>query len=124
MPTDHTRRVVLVVEDDELLRSDIVSEFSWQGWRVLDTASGEHALALAQKNRVDAVLTDIQLDGLVSGWDVAEAVRGVWPQVAVIYTSGNAPDTSRLVQGGVFLDKPCDPAQVVDTSHRLCATGP
>ena len=97
MCADHERPVVLVVEDDPLIRSDIVSEFNWQGWHVLDTPSGEQALALAEENDIDVVVTDIQLGGLLSGWDVAEEVRSVHPDVPVIYTSGNAPDRTRLV---------------------------
>ena len=121
MCADHERPVVLVVEDDPLIRSDIVSEFNWQGWQVLDTSTGEEALALAEENDIDVIVTDIQLGGLLSGWDVAEEMRSVHPDVPVIYTSGSAPDRTRLVCGALFFDKPLNPEQVVDTSHRLRA---
>ena len=49
------RPVVLVVEDDALVRSDIVSEFCWQGWQVLDTSTGEDALALTADHHIEAV---------------------------------------------------------------------
>jgi CheY-like chemotaxis protein len=119
MGADHERPVVLVVEDDALIRSDMVSEFNWRGWQVLETPSGEEALALAGNNNIDVIVTDIQLGGLLSGWDVAEEMRSLDPDVPVIYTSGNAPNYQRLVCGALFFDKPCDPEKVVDTSHRL-----
>jgi CheY-like chemotaxis protein len=119
MRADHERPIVLVVEDDPLIRSDMVSEFNWRGWHVLDTPTGEEALALAGDNDIDVIVTDIQLGGLLSGWDVAEEMRNVDPDVPVIYTSGNAPNYRRLVCGALFFGKPCDPVKVVDTSHRL-----
>jgi DNA-binding response OmpR family regulator len=115
------RLIALIVEDDVLIRADIVSEFDWQGWKVLDTGDGEQALTIAKENRVDLVITDIQLGGPVNGWDVGEAVRNKWPDAVVVYTSGNAPDRSRLVPKGQFFDKPVDPAQVVIACQKLCA---
>ena len=56
--------IVLVVEDDALIRCDVVSELSAQGWDVLDAPSGDAALALAKDNRVDVLVTDIQLGEL------------------------------------------------------------
>jgi CheY-like chemotaxis protein len=68
MWADAQPRVVLVVEDDWLLRSGIVIEFQSAGWLVLDTASGEEAVNLAFDTPVDAVFTDIQLAGPIDGW--------------------------------------------------------
>ena len=113
------RPIALIVEDDVLLRTDIVSEFDGQGWTVLDTGDGEQALAIAKENRIDVVITDIELGGMVNGWDVGEAVRAKWPDAVVVYTSGNAPDRSRLVPKGLFFDKPVDPAQVIVACQQL-----
>ncbi len=62
-------RVALVVEDDYVVRSDILAQFQAQGWSVLDAATGEAALALLTDHRIDVVFTDIQLPGAISGWD-------------------------------------------------------
>ncbi len=121
MRARHRRPIVLIVEDDVLIRTDIVSEFDWQGWKVLDAGDGAQALAIAKENRVDVVITDIQLGGPVNGWDVGEAVRERWPDAVVVYTSGNAPDRSRLVPNGLFFGKPVDPAQFVVACQQLCA---
>jgi hypothetical protein len=56
----------------------------------------------------------------MSGWDVAEGVRDLHPDVAVVYASGKPPVRSRLVQGGVFVEKPFDLDRVVDPGQRLC----
>ena len=62
-----TTRVALVIEDEWLLRATIVSELKERGWIVVETATGEDALALLAGREVDVVLTDIQLAGTMNG---------------------------------------------------------
>jgi CheY-like chemotaxis protein len=116
-----TPRVALVIEDEWLLRAAIVSELKESGWTVVETATGEDALALLAGCEFDLVLTDIQLAGPMNGWDVAHAVRNVKPDVPVIYASAYAPDPLRRVEGSLFFDKPYDPAEIVEACHRLTA---
>ena len=103
MLAGQTPFVVLVVEDEWLVRSEISSEFNAQGLQVLEAASGEAALELFDMSQIDILFTDIQLEGELSGWDVAEALRASKPDLAVIYTSGNSADRSRQVLAGYFL---------------------
>jgi CheY-like chemotaxis protein len=111
--------VALVVEDDQLLRYVIASALRHDGWIVLETGSGEGALAyLDAGERIDLVFTDVQLASIVNGWDVAEAFRMFSPAVPIIYASGNAADRSRQVVGSRFFDKPYDMAAVVRTCRR------
>jgi CheY-like chemotaxis protein len=114
-----TARVVLVIEDEWLLRAAIVSEFKERGWIVVETATGEDALALLAGREVDVVLADIQLAGPMNGWEVAHAARSAKPDFPVIYASANASDPLRRVAGSLFFDKPYDPAEIVDACHRL-----
>jgi DNA-binding response OmpR family regulator len=121
MRADNGRRVVLVVEDDPLIRSDIVSELDWQGWQVIDTGRAEAALEVINTGQIDVLVTDIDLGRSLSGWDLGEAVRRASPAVVVVYVSANDPDATRVVAGGVFLPKPFDVIHVVETCHRLCS---
>ena len=116
-----TTRVVLVIEDEWLLRAAIVSELKERGWIVVETATGEDALALLAGREVDVVLTDIQLAGPMNGWEVAHAVRTAKPGLPVIYASANASDPLRRVAGSLFFGKPYDPAEIVEACHRLTA---
>lgn len=52
--------------------------------------------------RIDVVFTDIQLAGILTGWDVAEQFRAANPDLPIIYASGNAVDRSRRVQCSLF----------------------
>ena len=88
---------------------------------MVDTATGEDALALLAGGEVDVVLTDIQLAGPMNGWDVAHAARSAKPDLPVIYASANASDPLRRVEGSLFFGKPYDPADVVAACHLLTA---
>ena len=106
MLAGRTPFVVLVVEDEWLVRNEISSEFNAQGLQVLEAASGEAALELFNMSPIDILFTDIQLEGELSGWDIAEALRASKPDLAVIYTSGNSADRSRQVHADYSLISP------------------
>ena len=106
--------VVLVVEDDWLVRDFIVSHLRGAGWRTLETDSAEQAIAMLNaRQQIDILVTDIQLRGELTGWDVAEAFRAAQPTMPVIYASGNTPDASRRVPESLFFRKPYDPAAIL-----------
>ena len=83
--------VVLVIEDEFLVRCDVADCLRDAGYVVVETASGEEAIALCNSNTsIDIVFTDINLVGPASGWDVAECFRIERPDVPVLYTSGKS----------------------------------
>ena len=111
--------VVLVVEDDALTRMDLAGAFEESGWAVLEAASAEAALALCDCGaHVDALVTDIDLGGGASGWDVARAFwqRDVLP---VIYVSASTDMPHRRVLQSRFMTKPCRPSALIDECAHL-----
>jgi CheY-like chemotaxis protein len=112
--------VVLIVEDEALVREIIASGLRDAGWQVLEASSGESAILLLKSGQeIDVIFTDIQLAGALSGWDVAEQGRVSQAAMPVIYTSGNSVDRSRRVQNSLFFDKPYDALAVIDACHRF-----
>jgi DNA-binding response OmpR family regulator len=105
--------VILLVEDECIIRTALAGELVAAGWTVLEVSTGEAAMALFRDEPIDALVTDIHLAGYLSGWEVAEGTRAVRPEVPVIYMSGKAVEKSRMVPGGVFLSKHCSPADVL-----------
>jgi CheY-like chemotaxis protein len=98
----------VVVEDEWLVRIELADVLTDAGWRVLEAATGEAALEFLQENkRIDLLVTDIRLPGMVNGWDIAERYHEVYSGIVVVYCSGNPPDEARQVKGSVFLSKPC-----------------
>jgi Response regulator receiver domain len=68
---------------------DIAAQFRQEGWQVLEAETGAEALELLQEGQsIDILVTDITLADSITGWDVAEALRHLHPQVPVIYASG------------------------------------
>jgi CheY-like chemotaxis protein len=108
----------LIVEDEWLLRLEMIEELARAGWRLTEAATGEEAMALIEGG-IDFLVTDIRLPGRINGWDVAEAGRRRDPQLPVIYVSANPIDPGRRVEGSLFLGKPVDMLQLLHGCDRL-----
>jgi two-component system, response regulator PdtaR len=112
--------VVLVVEDESLLRFDITSTLRDAGYVVVETASGEEAIAFCSSGMpIDIVFTDINLAGSATGWDVGEYFKTNCPDVPVLYTSGMSIDRRRCAPGSEFVPKPYDCSDVLNACQRL-----
>lgn len=86
------------------------------GWTVLCVGSGEEALVLLNPAPpIDLVFTDINLAGLVTGWDVGDAAQRTG-DVPVIYTSGIAVAPAR--EQWRFLSKPYARAALVEACNN------
>lgn len=120
MSLNGASRVILVVEDEWLVREVIVQALRDAGWQAIEASTAEDAIALMRtRNHIDVVFTDIQLAGQLCGWDVAEQFRAVRENVPVVYASGNSADRTRRVAGSLFFDKPYRPEDVVEACARL-----
>ena len=110
--------VVLVVEDEFLVRDMIVYELTPAGFKVLEAASAEDALGLLPRHdRIDLLFTDIRLPGK-NGWQLAEDVRGRYSDVPIIYATGYS-DRSLPLSHSRFLQKPYKPSQVLQAAADL-----
>lgn len=117
---DVTEVVVLVVEDELVVRSNIADCLRDAGYTVVETDSGEGAITLCNSNMaIDLVFTDINLVGSASGWDVANYFRAYRPDVGVIYASGKTADPRRCVSGSVFVPKPYKSSDILEVCEQL-----
>jgi PAS domain S-box-containing protein len=108
-----TRRAatILVVDDEPGIRKLSVMLLGQLGYRVLEAASGDDALRVAEKHSgsIDLLFVDILMPGM-NGRELAEKIQARRPEVRVLYTSGYMDDT--LARAGVlshetaFLEKP------------------
>jgi two-component system OmpR family response regulator len=116
-------RVALVVEDDWFVREDIASQFRQEGWMVIEAATGSKALdVLRELGGIDVLVTDIRLADEMTGWDVAEAVRMMYPEVPVIYASGAPNDQGREVPDSISLSKPMSVHDLLLACSKLLLT--
>jgi len=115
--------VVLVVEDEPLLRLNAVDMISAAGFDVVDAGSADEAIAILEaRNDIRVVFTDIQIPGSMDGLKLARAVRGRWPPIQIIATSGHVAVTlDDLPDGGRFLPKPYTSRQITTALRELIA---
>jgi DNA-binding response OmpR family regulator len=118
--------LVLIVEDEYLLQSDLERALIEGGFAVEGVYSGEEALARFMnggKNYV-ALVTDVNLQGDLNGWDVARRIREKEASFPVIYMTAYAEDwASQGVPNSVLIPKPYAPAQLVTALSNLLNIG-
>ena len=120
---------VLVVEDDQLIQAIAEEALSDGGFEAVVTTSGEEAIKLLQENQSHyrALVTDINLSGKLTGWDVARVAREIDPTMPIVYMTGTHGEdwASKGVPNSVLLTKPFAPAQLVTAiSNLLNEAGP
>jgi CheY-like chemotaxis protein len=102
--------VVLVVEDEPLVRQTVSSSLRRLGYYVLEARDGHEALSIwdAQRSTIDLVLTDMVMPGGISGTQLVERMRETSPSLSAIVMSGYSLQLSSdaLPAGISFLAKP------------------
>jgi DNA-binding NtrC family response regulator len=102
--------MVLVIEDEPLVRELIEEALNDVGYRAIGIGSGGEAMLLLDHppEGIDALICDIRLGGGISGWVVARHARTMMPDVGVIYISGDGglDWEAEAVPGSCFVRKP------------------
>ncbi|HBH32737.1 MAG TPA: ATP-dependent protease, partial [Desulfofustis sp.] len=125
---------ILVVDDEEIARENIVHALSKQNNRVIAATNGQEALALLAENEVQLIITDLKMDKL-DGMQLLGEVKHAYPEVEIILVTGYATvDTAvDAFKGGAtnYLPKPLNldtlrrtVAEVKERHHQVRMTGP
>jgi two-component system, NtrC family, sensor kinase len=117
---------ILLVDDEPnnllVLRGFLDDE---ERWVIHEAATGEQALAIAEKTPLDVVVSDHRMPGM-SGVDLLEKLRRLRPDVAGIVLTGYA-DMNALeaainrANAFRFLRKPWEPADILEAIDQACA---
>jgi signal transduction histidine kinase/CheY-like chemotaxis protein len=116
--------LILLVEDDDLVRTAALRALHKRGHRVLEAVDGEAALsALArEKDPVDLVITDLVMPRL-GGRELGERLRAMGNEAAILYMSGYTGDAvtqrSMLDEGAEFLEKPFTPDKLLQRVDEI-----
>jgi DNA-binding NtrC family response regulator len=110
---------VLIVDDEEEFASTLAERLALRELKVTVSYSGEDALAMLRKHKVDVVLLDVMMPG-IGGLDTLKAILAADADAAVIMLSGHA-DINTAVQGinqgaYYYLVKPVNIDELV---HRI-----
>jgi len=121
--------LVLVVEDEEQVRTVAARALAEAGYRVLLAENGERALEMVRQNgnRPVLALVDVVMPGL-GGSELAEELARVVPETRVLFTSGYTDGEilrrGLLEPGAAFLAKPFSPEALVRAVHASIAPAP
>ena len=117
---------VLIVEDDALIQLEVEAALHDGGYSTDTESSGEAAIRQLETNTdIRALITDINLVGERTGWDVARRAREIFSDIPVVYvTSASAEDwTSQGVPKSILIQKPFAPAQITTAISHLLNAG-
>ncbi|WP_342154357.1 response regulator [Methylorubrum sp. SB2] len=111
---------ILIVEDEALLRFDMIEFFEDRGWRVYEAERAEQAIALLDRHQnIRVVLTDVQMPGSMDGLKLAHYVRERFPPTLLFVVSGHAPlSANALPARATFIPKPFDLHHVLRQIER------
>lgn len=101
--------MVLVVEDEPLVRMTAADELEEAGFQVLEATNADEALKVleARSDEVQVLFTDVHMPGSMDGMALAEQVSQRWPHVLLLISSGYArPHSDEIPDHGHFVPKP------------------
>jgi PAS domain S-box-containing protein len=82
-------KTILLVEDDAMVRQSTKRMLKDAGYEIIDAENGEIAFqTLSKRTDIDLVFTDVVMPGRYNGFDVAKEAKTLYPEIAVLITSG------------------------------------
>jgi CheY-like chemotaxis protein len=108
--------VVLIVEDEPLLRMSLADSLTECGFLALEASDAHEAIEILKTaGHLDAVLTDVRMPGTINGFGLAKWIRENLPGLPVFVVSGYSGTfdiASELCGGEQFFAKPYDVSEV------------
>ena len=103
------RRVVLIVEDEPLVRLTGADLLADAGFDVLEASNADEALRILEANQeVRVVFSDVEMPGSLDGLGLARNICQRWPSIGIVLTSGHRIREEMIPCDGRFVAKPYD----------------
>ena len=117
------RPVVLVVEDDVLIRMGAADLVESAGCEAIEARDADEAIRILEARAdIRLVFTDVDMPGSMDGVELSHYIRNRWPPIQLIVASGKAIlDESHLPTGAKFFPKPYGERTIVDAILGLLA---
>ncbi|HSN97925.1 MAG TPA: response regulator [Candidatus Nanopelagicales bacterium] len=120
------RPVVLVIEDDELLREVMAEVLTDEGYAVIAVADGAAGIAASEERPPDLILLDMKMPGM-DGWAFSRAYRALAAHdapIIVVTAAVDAAKRSSEVDAAAWVDKPFDVDPFLMTVRRVLEQAP
>ena len=119
---DGVRGVVLVVDDEVLIRMVFADSLRDAGFTVMEAANGDEALRLLNAQiHIDAMITDVRMPGEIDGLALATAARALRPELPIAISSAHLPSNGTVLPDIVstVLVKPYLPEKLVTVVEQM-----
>ncbi|SRR6266404_4961337 len=120
-PASVNQTTVLLVDDDDQLRTLCRDVLAKNGFRVLESDNGFEAFLVAANHdgAVDILITDLEMPR-ISGIELAHLFKAIWPTICVLYISGSLSEsTAELAADFTYLRKPFLPGTFLKTVGKV-----
>jgi DNA-binding response OmpR family regulator len=107
---EDARPIVLVVEDDEFIRLEVVERLQRSGFAAVQAGCAEEAIRLLETTVVDLVFSDVEMPGRMDGRGLVGWLRREHPHIPALLASGAG---ARRDDDPPFLTKPYAPAELI-----------
>ena len=120
-PVSKPFQVVLVVEDEPLLRMLAVEVVEEAGFTAIEARDADEAVVLLEsRSDITLLFTDVNMPGSMDGLKLAHAVRDRWPPIKILVVSGKQRlQSSDLPSNSCFIGKPYRTSALVDELRSM-----
>lgn len=120
---------ILVVEDDNLVRQNVLNQLADLGYHAIGAENGKAALEILKSGQsFDLLFTDVVMPGGMNGRQLSEAARNLYPDLKVLFTSGYTENAivhqGRLDRGVHLLSKPYRREELAAKLRKVLDSGP
>ena len=112
--------IILVVEDEVLIRLDLAQQLRSAGLTVLEASTAHEAIMILQTTEgVALVVTDVRMPGEIDGLGLAAWIRLERPDLKIIVLSGHIPALRLATLADAALAKPVKPGRLLQEVKRV-----
>ncbi len=125
MPRSGPTPIVLIVEDEMVLRMRAVDIVEDAGFIPIEAMSADEAMQILEsRDDISLLFTDIQMPGSMDGLNLAHAVHSRWPHIKIILVSGQVAvtDADKPIDSR-FFPKPLEIAQMILELQKMIGKG-
>jgi DNA-binding NtrC family response regulator len=121
--SDPASYIVLVVEDDPLIRMAAVDIVIDAEGEVFEAANADEAIAILDAHpEITVLFTDIDMPGSMDGLRLAKVAKERRPELVIVLASGHLTPGSALPDGWMFFPKPYCPTQVATAIRTIAVS--
>ena len=123
-PAGKSQRIVLIVEDEPLLRMLAAEVVEEAGFVALEARDADEAVILLEAHPdISLLFTDINMPGSMDGLKLAHAVRDRWPPIKILLVSGQVQlRPSELPSNSFFIRKPYQGSALVEELRAMVSS--